>query len=156
MAKTNRECYTCGQRYYHCSTCPSETKKETFYNMFCSERCSQIFKTLTDETFKRLTTSQCKDQLLKLNVSANENLKDGIKKHIAKVFDCKEPVVEVSEIVEEKEEIVLETIVTEEVLETENVIVEEIPMVETIEEEPVKKIEYVPKKNRKKKNSEVD
>ena len=47
-------------------------------------------------------------------------------------------------------------VVTEEVLETENVIVEEIPMVETIEEEPVKKIEYVPKKNRKKKNSEVD
>ena len=59
-----------------------ETKKEIFYNMFHCERCSKIFKTLTDETFKHLTTAQCKEELLKLNVSANEEFKDGIKKHI--------------------------------------------------------------------------
>jgi len=146
MAKTNRECYTCGQKYYHCPTCPSETKKETFYNMFCCERCSEIFKTLTDETFKRLTIAQCKEQLIKLNVSVDESLKNGIKTHIARVLSYEEPLVEAVEIVEEKEEkTVPEVEITEEVSTT-----------ETIEEKPVKKMEYIPKKNRKKKNSEVD
>lgn len=134
MAKTNRTCYTCNKDYYFCSQCPSETKKETFYNMFCCERCSKIFKTLTDETFKKITTAQCKEALLELNVSVKENFKSGIINHLTKVFNYKEPTVEA---VEEAEEIIL--------LETD--VVEEI----SIEEEPVKKMEYVPKKNRKRK-----
>lgn len=145
MSKTNRICYTCNKDYYFCPTCPSEKKKETFYNMFCCERCSKIFKTLTDETFKRLTIAQCREQLLELNVSTNENFKDGIKKHITRVFDYKEPIVEIVDAIKEKEEIIPEV----EVL-------EEISIPELAVEEPVKKMEYVPKKNRKKKNSEVD
>ena len=111
MAKINRECYTCGKEYYYCPTCPSETKKEAFYNMFHCERCSKIFKTLTDETFKYITTAQCKEQLINLNVSTNEEFKDGIKKHIKRVFDYKEPIIET--IVETIAEPVVETIVPE-------------------------------------------
>lgn len=149
MAKANRECYTCGQLYYYCPTCPSETKKETFYNMFCGERCSDIFKTLTDETFKRLTTTQCKDRLLGLNVSTNENFKEGVKNHIKRVFDYKEePIVENIETVkvadEVKEQKTVDVIETET---TEEVCIEE----EIVEKEPVKKMEYVPKRNRKQK-----
>lgn len=114
MAKTNRECYTCGKEYYYCPTCPSETKKETFYNMFHCERCSKIFKTLTDETFKHITTAQCKEQLIKLNVSTNEEFKDGIKKHVKRVFDYKEPVVEpIVEPVIPETDVVKEVSVTE-------------------------------------------
>ena len=149
MAKTNRKCYTCGKEYYYCPTCPSEAKKETFYNMFHCERCSKIFKTLTDETFKHLTTAQCKEELLKLNVSADEDFKDGIKKHIKRVFDYKEPFVKpIVEIVEEKKEIIPEIKPIEKVT-------EEIPTIEPIKEEPIKKMSYVPKKEHKR-NSEVD
>ena len=139
MAKTNRKCYTCGKEYYYCPTCPSETKKETFYNMFHCERCSKIFKTLTDETFKRLTIAQCKEELLKLNVSADEEFKDGIKKHIKRVLDYKEPVVET---------VSPETKIVEE-------ITEKVSVTESIKEEPIKKMSYVLKKEQKR-NSEVD
>ena len=127
MAKANRECYTCGQHYHYCPTCPSEKKKETFYNMFCCERCSKIFKTLTDETFKYITTAQCKEQLIKLNVSTNEEFKDGIKKHIKRVFDYKEPIVET--IVEPVAEPAVETVVSE------TDVVKEVPAIETYKKE---------------------
>ena len=143
MAKTNRKCYTCGKEYYYCPTCPSEAKKETFYNMFHCERCSKIFKTLTDETFKYLTTAQCKEELLKLNVSADEEFKDGIKKHIKRVFDYKEPI----------EKPVVETVVPETKIVEE--ITEKVSVTKPIKEEPIKKMNYVLKKEQKR-NSEVD
>ena len=147
MAKANRECYTCGQRYYYCPTCPSGEKKEVFYNMFCCERCSKIFKTLTNESLKYLTTAQCKEQLLELNVSTKETYKDSIKKHIEKVFSYNEPVAKSVEVVEENEEVgVSETKIIKEVSTTETL----------VEEDTAKKTNYVPKKNRKVKNSEVD
>lgn len=149
MSKNNRICYTCNKDYYFCSQCPSETKKETFYNMFCCERCSKIFKTLTDETFKKITTAQCKEKLLKLNVSVDENFKTGIINHLKKVFDYKEPAIENVEVVEIPEGTIPETKIMEET-------VEEISVMEVVKEETVKKMEYVPKKNRKKQNSEVD
>ena len=127
MAKSNRECYTCGKEYYYCPTCPSETKKETFYNMFHCERCSKIFKTLTDETFKHITTAQCKEQLIKLNVSTNEEFKDGIKKHVKRVFDYKEPIVET--VVDTVVEQVVENVVSE------TDVVKEVPVIETYKKE---------------------
>ena len=86
MSKANRICYTDNTPYYYCPTCPSERKKESFYNMFCCERCSKIFMLLTDENFHRITTEQCKHELLKLNVTPEENFKEGIKLHIQRVL----------------------------------------------------------------------
>lgn len=155
MAKANRICHTCKTEYYHCPTCPSETKKETFYNMFCCERCSKIFKTLTDETFKRLTISECKEQLLRLNVSIDEDFKDGIKNHLKRIFNYEEPVVEIVEEMQKVEE------TQEEIaIDSDTDVAEEIPTIETnVIEEPIKKMNYVSKKNRKSRNnvnSEVD
>lgn len=148
MAKANRECYTCGQRYHHCPTCPSEAKKETFYNMFCSERCSKIFKALTNETFKHITTAECKEQLLQLNVTVDENFKDGVNNHIAKVFNYSEPVAETPKEVDMN----IET-----VSDVEEIIAKEVEVTLVVpEENEVKKMKYVPKKNRKRQNSEVD
>lgn len=150
MAKANRTCHTCKTEYHYCPTCPSETKKETFYNMFCCERCSKIFKTLIDETFKRLTTSECKEQLLKLNVSIDEDFKDGIKNHLKRVFNCEEPV---AELIEEMQEV---QGTQEEVMVISDAEVnEEVILVETnVIEEPIKKMNYVSKKNRKSRNNE--
>jgi len=140
MAKTNKECYTCGQKYYYCPTCPSE-KKEIYNNMFCCERCSKIFKTLTDETFKRIDIVECKNQLLRLSVSTKENFKEGIKNHITRILDYKEPVVD-----DVKEDIIPEVDVAPEI---------SVDDVET-KENAVKKTYYTPKKSRKPRNSEVD
>lgn len=96
MAKrTNRTCYTCGKEYYFCPNCPSETRTEVFYHMFCCERCSKIFKSLTDETFKHITTKQCKEELVELGVSPDSKFKECINRHIKEVFNHSDLVVEV-------------------------------------------------------------
>ena len=133
MSKANRICYTDNTPYYYCPSCPSERKKESFYNMFCCERCSKIFNLLTDETFKHITTEQCKQELLKLNVSPEEKFKEGIKLHIQRVLEYNPPIED--KIIEIKDNF------------------EKEDKVEPKEE--VIKIKNVPKK-RTNKNSEVD
>jgi hypothetical protein len=141
MAKANKSCYTCNKSYYYCSTCPGE-KKEVYNNMFCCERCSKIFKTLTDETFKRIDIAECKKQLMELNVSTEETLKDGIKKHVSRILDYKEPIVEIV-----KEEFTSSNIDS----------AAETPIKKNIDEEvPTKKIIYSHMKSKRQRNSEVD
>lgn len=153
MSKANRECYTCSSKYYYCPNCPSSTKKESYYNMFCSERCSKIFKTLTNETFKKVTTEQCKEELLNLNISLNESFKDGVKKHIEKVMGHKEFSIEKIENVKVEEDLnEFDTVDVLPVYSEENVIDEA-----QTEENEIKKMKYASKKrSRKSKNSEVD
>lgn len=84
MAKANRFCYTDNKPYYYCTSCLS--RNTGYNNMFCCERCSKIFKVLTDETFKKITVSECKNKLIELNVSLNEEFKDSVKRHIERVL----------------------------------------------------------------------
>lgn len=152
MSKTNRECYTCSSKYYYCPSCPSSVKKESYYNMFCSERCSKIFKTLTDETFKKITTEQCKEELINLNVSLNEYFKDGIKKHIKKVMGHETCLIEKIEDVKIEENYDEFNIIDDISINTEDVNINMLT-----EEDEIKKIKYAPKKRSKRsKNSEVD
>lgn len=148
MSKNNRICYTCGQDYYFCNQCPSDKRKETFYNMFHCKRCADIFNLLRDESGKKITTAECKEQLLQLNVTVDEKFKDGVNNHIAKVFSYSEPIVEVSKEAD---------IDTETVTDTKEIVVQEVEVTsEVSEENEAKKMKYVPKKNRKRQNSEVD
>lgn len=137
MPKPNRFCYTDNKAYYYCPSCPNGIK-DGFNSMFCCERCSDIFKALTDETFKRITIKECKKELEKLNVSLEENFKDGIRSHIERIFSYVEDIKPV------KSEIVENEI-------TENEVVKE----EVVDSEETIKIKHVSKK-RTNKNSEVD
>jgi hypothetical protein len=76
-----------------------------------------------------------------LNVSINESFKEGIKNHITRILDYKEPVVD-----DVKEDIITEVDVAPEI---------SVDDVET-KENAVKKTYYTPKKSRKPRNSEVD
>lgn len=99
MSKPNRFCYTDNKAYYYCQSCPS-VKNNGYNSMFCCERCAKIFKVLTDETFNHITTKECKDELFKLGVSLSETFKDGIRKHIEKVFSY----VDETDVVDKQEE----------------------------------------------------
>lgn len=98
MPVPNRICYTCNTGYYHCPTCPSKGHNESYYNMFCCERCSKIFKILTEETFKRLTSVECKKELLNLNVTRNEIFRENIKKHIDRILDTNDEKIKLDDI----------------------------------------------------------
>ena len=154
MSNTNRECYTCSTKYYYCPSCPSNIKKESFYNMFCCERCSKIFKLLTDETFKRITPLQCKEELINLNVQLNESFKDSIKKHIEKIIGHEEYQITKSENTEENIVEVNQDDSAISFKDIENV--EEQVIEELVKENEIKKMKYTPKRSRKSRNSEVD
>lgn len=137
MAKQNRICHTCGTGYYYCPSCPNDRRDPQVYIMWCGERCKKIFGLLSDETFKKITTAECKDELIKLGVTAGDNFKDGVKTHAKRVLNFTEPVIEaeisIVEIVENNE-------------------VDEFESVET----EITTTEYVAKAKKKRKNSEVD
>lgn len=153
MAKANRECYTCSSKYYYCPNCQSGIKKGSYYNMFCSERCSKIFKTLTNETFKHITTEQCKEELGSLNVKLSESFKDSIKKHIEKVMRHGESLIEKIEDIKIEENSDEQNTAENELANVENSIIVDA----STEENEIKKIKYATKKrNKRLKNSEVD
>lgn len=149
MSNSNRKCFSCGKEYYFCPTCPTKGKTESFYNMFCSERCSKIFKVLSDETFKHVTTEECKKELQKLNVKKDEVFKENVKKHIDRVFVIEKEIKETG--IKEEDPGVAAIVGLVSVANEEKDIENEKSVDDT---EMVKMT--VPRKTRKKKNSEVD
>lgn len=164
MPKANRICHCCGQPYYYCPSCADE-KRPTWYIMWDSEKCKNIFNTLTDESTKKITTKECKEKLIELGVDKFETLKDSVKNHIDKVMSCEDSVknnVESNNIeakVETEtiaEELILKTVQTEPV-ETkveDTKVTENKTVIEATSQVKTKRINSL--KNKNKKNSEVD
>lgn len=132
MAKTNRICKTCGKAYYYCPTCDFE-KRPTWFAMWDSEKCKDMFMLLSAESMNKVSTIDAKKQLLDMGVTLDDSFTEPIKKHITRVFDC-------DEIVKEYE--------------INNV--EELSDLEVVNEETInkKELNVTPKKNRRKKISE--
>ncbi len=132
MAKTNRICKTCGKAYYYCPTCDFE-KRPTWFAMWDSEKCKDMFMLLSAESMNKVSTIDAKKQLLDMGVTLDDSFTEPIKKHITRVFEC-------DEIVKEYE--------------INNV--EELSDLEVVNEETInkKELNITPKKNRRKKISE--
>ena len=132
MAKTNRICKTCGKAYYYCPTCDFE-KRPTWFAMWDSEKCKDMFMLLSAESMNKVSTIDTKKQLLDMGVTLDDSFTESIKKHITRVFEC-------DEIVKEYE--------------INNV--EELSDLEVVNEEAInkKELNITPKKNRRKKISE--
>lgn len=132
MAKTNRICKTCGKAYYYCPTCDFE-KRPTWFAMWDSEKCKDMFMLLSAESMNKVSTIDAKKQLLDMGVTLDDSFTEPIKKHIIRVFEC-------DEIVKEYE--------------INNV--EELSDLEVVNEETInkKELNITPKKNRRKKISE--
>ena len=129
MAKQNRICHTCGNGYYYCPSCPNDKRDPHIYVMWCGERCKKIFGLLSDETLNRITTAECKNELLKLGVTVDDTFKDGVKAHAERVLNFVE--------------LVVEEVATEEINEVEKVdeVVEQVEVIDTVE--PVETAETV-------------
>ncbi len=94
MPKANRTCHCCGREYYYCPSCPDDKRNPGIYVMWDSELCKEIFKTLIDESTKEITTLECKNKLIELGVNKSTVLKESVRKHVDRVMDCKEEIVE--------------------------------------------------------------
>ena len=94
MAKPNRTCHSCSSKYYYCPSCQDDNRDPRIYIMWCSERCKNIFNILTDETLKKINTSECKEQLTKMGVTSGDGFRDGVKTHISRILNYNEPIIE--------------------------------------------------------------
>ena len=101
MAKPNRICHTCGGDYYYCPSCPDDKRNPQIYVMWCSERCKDIFGLLTDETFKKISTSECKNELIKLGVTLKDTFRGGVQTHVERVLNYTEPIIQNETVIEE-------------------------------------------------------
>ncbi len=90
MPKANRTCYCCGRGYYYCPSCYDENRDPKIYIMFDSEKCMDIFNTLTDESTHVTTTQECKEKLIKMGVNKSTKLADPIRKHVDRVMAYEE------------------------------------------------------------------
>lgn len=127
MARRDRQCLCCGTKYSYCPTCSSDKLKPVWMTEFCSEPCKELFETATKYNLKKLTKSEAKEIIEKLELKEKSAYVNCVQKDLDNIL-AEEPAV-----IQE----------TAPILEEEPIIVEEIiPILET-------KPEFTPKKKQK-------
>jgi gas vesicle protein len=131
-----RICATCRQKYHYCPRCRQDADKPYFYFTFCSENCKDIYNVTSSFEDGRISASEAKAQLDKLDLSKSEKFGESYKNSIAKIYaetiEVSAPIVE--EILAKTEEEFTE--VVEEVNTTADEVSDEVEQLEeNIEEE---------------------
>lgn len=92
MAKLNRTCTVCGEKYSYCPTCDEDYLKPSWYGLFHEENCKDIFETLCKHYQGYLTSSEAKEVLSKLNLSAIKSYPEQMQNQINEIMSYVEPV----------------------------------------------------------------
>ena len=91
MAKKNRECLTCGEKYSYCPNC--NRKEPSWMAEFHTENCKNIFQICTQYNVGLLTKEQAKEALNACDLSNKENFADCIKRDFENIFaEDKQPI----------------------------------------------------------------
>lgn len=134
MAKSNRTCYLCGEKYEYCPNCGRHDP--TYKATFCSENCKDIFKSLCSYGSGTISAEDCKELLDCCDLSKKLSYKESVQNTIEQVYATSVAVI-VEDKVETKEEVIVEEIKPVEEIQPVEV-VEAIP--EVITEEQVEAI----------------
>lgn len=138
MARRDRQCLCCGAKYSYCPTCSTDKLKPTWMTEFCSESCKELFETATKYNLKKLTKSEAKEIIEKLELKEKSAYVECIQKDLENIL-TKEKAAKKETIVEETP--VVE--IAEPIIEEEPVVIQEAAPV--LEEKPVS----TPKKKQK-------
>lgn len=84
MAKKNRECLTCGEKYSYCSRC--NKKDPAWKSEFHSENCKNIFQICVQFNAGSMTKEAAKEALEACDLSNKENFKPCIQRDFANIF----------------------------------------------------------------------
>jgi len=63
MAKNMRTCKICGKKYEYCGHCPSKNTIEPWRNLYCSEKCREVFNVLDNFASKKISKEEAKKKL---------------------------------------------------------------------------------------------
>ncbi len=138
MARRDRQCLCCGTKYSYCPTCSVDKAKPTWMTEFCSESCKELFETATKYNLGKLTKSEAKEIIEKLELKERSAYVDCVQKDLENILTEEKAV--------KKEAIVEEAPVVEiaaSILEEESAVVKETTLV--VEEKPA----YTSKKKQK-------
>lgn len=107
MSKLNKTCVICRELYEYCPSCKRDNDKPTWYNVFCSERCHDVYEICTSYRDGVYDKAQAYEKLSVCDLSGLNNFAESTKKQIEEIMNYKkEEVVEVKE----EEEIIEETV----------------------------------------------
>ena len=100
MARRDRQCLCCGTKYSYCPTCSTDKLKPTWMTEFCSESCKELFETATKYNLKKLTKSEAKEIIEKLELKEKSAYVGCIQKDLENIL-TEEKAVKKETIVEE-------------------------------------------------------
>ena len=86
MGKLNRTCIICGKKYSYCNNCQSDANKPTWYFIFDSQNCHDIYEVCTQYRDKEITVAQAYEKISKLDISDIKNFAESTRKQIEEIL----------------------------------------------------------------------
>ena len=86
MGKLNRTCIICGKKYSYCNNCQSDANKPTWYFIFDSQNCHDIYEVCTQYRDKEITVAQAYEKISKLDISNIKNFAEATRIQIEEIL----------------------------------------------------------------------
>ena len=90
MARRNKICYLCGEKYRYCPTCSQDRMKPAWMSEFHSESCMKIFDICTRFNLGMMSKVEAQEALNTCDLSNKENFKSYVQ-HDLEVIFAEEP-----------------------------------------------------------------
>lgn len=87
--KNNRTCIICGQGYSYCSHCGEDAGKPTWYFIFDSENCHDIYETCVAYRDKEITQKEAYEKMSVLDTSKLKNFAEATQAQIKEILSYK-------------------------------------------------------------------
>lgn len=80
MKKNNKTCIVCGNKYTYCPSCAEFSHLPSWYGIFDSENCKNIFNAASDYLAGLITVEQATSILKDCDLSLKDNFSAGVVK----------------------------------------------------------------------------
>lgn len=93
MQQANRTCYSCGEKYHYCFSCPDDTRP-TWLFMFCCEDCRDIFNTMSDYNYNHISAEDANEviraKMKKPLISYSKGIQTLTKQLVNEIWDMQD------------------------------------------------------------------
>ena len=107
MARRDRTCYLCGEKYKYCGTCSQDRAKPSYLSEFHSESCKNIFDICTRFNMGMITKEEAQEAFMNCDLSNRDNFKSYVQRDLEVIFSDEPVIVELEEIKDNTHEVVL-------------------------------------------------
>lgn len=94
MARRQRSCYLCGEKYKYCPTCSNDRTKPSWMAEFHSENCKDIFDICTRFNMQLLTKDEAKAAIEKCDLSNKLNFRPSVQNTLSNLLKVEEVILE--------------------------------------------------------------